>query len=226
MRSSGSARRWSPGWRGSIASLAPSAQAVALLDVPGTVTHPFRTGVTFEADDDGDQDAAFDPHAWLDPENGKIWLDAISGRLSDLDPENAVVYAANAEAGKAEINAASRAVAATLDPVKGLRFVVFHDAYQYFERRFDIPAAGAISLGDASAPSPARIWEINDMVTQLGVTCVFSEPEFSSGLVDAVFDGTDAHTGVIDPLGSAIPPGPSFYPRLLQAVADEIAACG
>lgn len=143
----------------------------------------------FKADDDGDQDAPFDPHAWLDPENGKTKLSVIAATLSDHDPENAAIYAANTTVGKVEINPASRVIAATLAPVENLRLIVFHDAYQYFERRSDIHVSGAVSLGDASAPSPARVREIHDMAAKPSVTCALSAPKFSSGLVDAVFEG-------------------------------------
>ena len=166
-----------------------------------------------------------DPHAWLDPENGKLWLDAIAQELSGLDPENAAAYAANAEAGKAEIDAVQAEIDALLAPARSMLFIVFHDAYHYFEARFDIPAAGTLSPSDASAPSPARIEEVRDTMMDLGVNCVFSEPQFNQSLVRTVTDGTEAHSGVIDPLGADIDPGPNFYVRLLRSVAEELAGC-
>ena len=101
--------------------------------------------------------------------------------------------------------------------------VVFHDAYQYFETGFGLPAVGAISLSDASDPSPARIAEIRDVVTDQHVTCVLSEPQFNPGLVATVLDGTDAGTAVVDPLGVALEPGPGFYTDLLASIANAIA---
>lgn len=167
-----------------------------------------------------------DPHAWLDPENAKAWLGIIAAELARLDPDNAERYAANATAGTAEIDAAMDDVRAMLAPVRDMRFVVFHDAYQYFESRFGISAVGAISLGDATDPGPARIEEIRETVTELDVTCVFSEPQFNQDLVRTVLDGTGGHSGTIDPLGTGIPTGPDFYPALIRAVGEEMAACG
>lgn len=166
-----------------------------------------------------------DPHAWLDPENGKAWLDAIAATLGHLDPGNADAYAANAEAGKAEIDAAVAEAREILAPVSDLRFVVFHDAYQYFETRFGLSAAGAIALSDASDPSPARIEEVRDIVQALEVNCVLSEPQFNQGLVRTVMEGSDVTSGVIDPMGSDIATGPDFYPQLVRTVAEELAAC-
>ena len=176
-------------------------------------------------DDDGHDHEGTDPHAWLDPENAKVWLDVIAAELSEADPANAAAYAANAAAGRSEIDAAASEVAAIVAPLREAGFVVFHDAYQYFESRFDLSAAGAITLSDATSPSPARIAEVRDTVADLGVACVFSEPQFDPGLVAAVVEGSGAKTAVIDPLGTEIAPGPGFYPALLRDLAARMAAC-
>ena len=173
----------------------------------------------------GHAHGAFDPHAWLSPDNAAAWLGAIAAELSAADPANAERYAANAAAAEAELAALKDEVAAILEPARGMRFIVFHDAYQYFEVAFDMPAAGAISLSDAAEPSPARIAEIQARVREEGVDCVLSEPQFSPGLVAAVLDGTDAGTAVLDPLGSSLAPGPDFYPDLLRGLAQALAGC-
>ena len=112
-----------------------------------------------------------------------------------------------------------------LDPTRGKQFIVFHDAYQYFETAFDFPAAGAISLSDASDPSPARIAEIQDRVRSEGIDCVLAEPQYNPDMVATVLDGTDAATGVLDPIGSDIEPGPEMYPQLLRNLATVLADC-
>jgi zinc transport system substrate-binding protein len=128
-------------------------------------------------------------------------------------------------AAKEELAAVSAEVNAILDPVRGLSFVVFHDAYQYFETAFDFPASGAISIGDAVDPSPARIAEIQGRVADEGIQCVLSEPQFDPGLVATVMDGTEANTAVLDPLGSDLEPGPDLYPQLLRNLATSLAGC-
>lgn len=166
-----------------------------------------------------------DPHAWLSPQNAGTWLNLIAGQLSAADPDNAGTYFANAAAAREELEALSAEITATLEPVRGGSFIVFHDAYQYFETDFDFPAAGAISLGDASDPSPARIAEIQGRIQDEGVDCVLSEPQFNPGLVATVLDGTEAGTEVIDPLGAELEPGPALYPQLLRNMAATLAEC-
>ncbi len=166
-----------------------------------------------------------DPHAWLSPENANTWLNLIAAQLSTADPDNAGAYFANAAAARAEMDALSAEVAATLEPVRGGSFIVFHDAYQYFENAFDFPASGAISIADATDPSPARIAEIQARIKDEGVDCVLAEPQFNPGIVDTVLDGTDAKTGVIDPLGSDLNPGAGLYPQVIRNLATTLAEC-
>ena len=166
-----------------------------------------------------------DPHAWLDPENGRIWLGLIAEQLATLDPENAATYRANAAAGQDRLAGMIGALEAKLEPLEDKPFVVFHDAYQYFETRFHLRAVGAIRLSDASDPSPARIAEIQEAVAQSGVVCAFSEPQYNPRLIQTVFAGTQAKTAEIDPLGLKLAPGAALYPALIEALANEVVSC-
>lgn len=165
-----------------------------------------------------------DPHGWLDPQNGRVWLGAIAAELSKLDPENAATYAANAAQGQAELEALEAELKASLTPFHETKFIVFHDAYHYFENRFDLEASGAISLSDASDPGAARIAEIRDTVAALGVTCVFSEPQFNPGLVASVAAG-GTHVAQLDPLGSTLQPGADLYADLLRGMTTAMLSC-
>ena len=228
-------------WLGNaIETLAGDAKLLTLLETEGTLELPVRENALFEAHehdeehedhhadeehDDHHGEDAHDPHAWLSPDNAAIWMELIAAELASADPENATLYTANAQAGRAELAALKGEVATILAPVSGREFIVFHDAYQYFEVAFDLPAAGAISLSDAADPSPARISEIQNRVAEQGVSCVLSEPQFNPGIVAAVMDGTVARTAILDPLGSDIDPGVDFYPQLLRKLAQTLADC-
>ncbi len=176
-------------------------------------------------DGHGHAHGSHDPHAWLSPENAITWLNLIAARLSVLDPDNAGAYFANAAAAVGEMEALSAEVSGILDPVRGGSFIVFHDAYQYFEVAFDFPAAGAISLGDATDPGPARIAEIQGRILEEAIDCVLAEPQYNPGLVATVLAGTQANTGVIDPLGAALEPGPGLYPEVIRNLATTLAEC-
>ena len=226
-----------PWLEGALKTLAADAKVIELMDTKASTVLPFRDGATFEThshrhkhDEDGhDEDehatVNIDPHGWLDPDNGKTWLDVIATELSKIDPENTDIYFDNVSQGKTDIDAVISEIDATLATFRGTNFIVYHDAYQYFERRFDVLAAGSISMGDVSDPSPARIAEIRQTVEELDMTCVFSEPQFNPELIATVVDGTKARARVIDPLGTHLTLGADFYLNLLRNIAQTMASC-
>jgi zinc transport system substrate-binding protein len=210
----------------SLQILAPDAAAIALLDAPQTLSLAAREVAVFAASEpDQTSHRVRDPHAWLDPDNASIWVRLIADALAGIDPENSAAYRANAAATVAEIAALRTEIAAQIDPIRITPFIVFHDAYQYFETRFGLNSVGAIALTDAADPGAARIEDLRAIMIERDVACVFSEPQFNAGLVDAVMEGRAARTTVIDPMGVDIPPGPAFYPTLLRNVAGAFASC-
>ncbi|MCK0150204.1 zinc ABC transporter substrate-binding protein [Marivita sp. S6314] len=166
-----------------------------------------------------------DPHAWLDPANAQVWLTHIAAILSEIDPDNAATYTANASAAKATVAKETDAARARLAPLQGKPFVVFHDAYHYFEAQFGLSATGALSLSDAVPPSPSHVAEIQARIRDQNVVCVFSEPQYSDRLVQTVIDRTDARTVELDPLGAQIDLGAAFYPALLRDMTTRFAEC-
>ncbi|CUH67200.1 High-affinity zinc uptake system protein ZnuA precursor [Thalassovita gelatinovora] len=195
---------------------------------PGEEEHDHEDHAEGEHAHEDEHDHAngkYDAHAWLSSENAATWLNLIAAELSSADPDNAGTYFANAAAGREELKGLKSEVNATLDPVRGGSFIVFHDAFQYFEADFDFPASGAISLSDAQDPSPARIAEIQKRVRDEGIDCVLAEPQFNPDLVATVLDGTEAKTGVIDPLGIDLEPGSALYPQLIRNIAATLADC-
>ena len=216
-------------------SLAADASTLELLQTDGTIRHAFRETVTIEphdhahdhSDDHGhshDHDT-LDPHAWLDPQNAVHWTRLIAERLSALDPQNAATYAANADAARDEISNARAEIAALLEPAKSIRYVVLHDAYQYFETHFGLAPVGAIKLADATDPSPSRIAALRAAVTENAVTCALAEPQFNTKIIDTVLEGTNAKTVTVDPLGTTVDQGSDFYPKLLTSMAKAIISC-
>lgn len=167
----------------------------------------------------------YDLHFWLDPQNGKVLVINIAKVLSESDPAHAAQYEQNAKAYAEKLNALTKDITTELQPVKDKPFVVFHDAYQYFENRFGVKAAGSITVSPEKSPGAARIQQIHDKIKSLKVACVFSEPQFEPKLVKTVIDGTDAKTGVLDPLGAELKDGPDLYPQLIRNLADSLKAC-
>jgi len=217
-------------------ALGRDASIAELDNAPGLVKLPFREGGAFEPHDDApehehdhaeadhDHDA-FDTHLWLDPMNAKAMAAMITTTLVAADPANALTYQGNAKALNDRLDALDAEIKGIVAPVKGKPFIVFHDAYQYFEHRYGIRVAGSITVSPETIPGAERVSEIRHKVGELGATCVFAEPQFEPRLVNVVIEGTRAKSGVLDPEAATLKAGPDLYFTLMRGIADSMKDC-
>lgn len=207
----------------------------ALTGAPGIKTLKIREGGAFEADDDEELPAATDDqyefalkynvHVWLDPENAKAMTKAIAAELGKIDPENARTYGANAEAYLISLAQLEKDISAETKSIRNRPFIVFHDAYPYFEKRFGLDALGSISDANAASPSARRLKEIRDKIVATNAVCVFREPQFDLKFVTVVMEGTGSKTGVLDPMGYDVTPGPKAYEEMMRNLAKSARDC-
>ena len=179
-------------------------------------------------DHDGHDDhghEGVDPHDWLDPENAKAMVHEIEEALAKADPANAATYESNAEAVMAQLDSLVAEIDGELAPVKGRGYIVFHDAYQYFENRFGVSAIGSITVSPEVLPGAERVSDLQEKVRSLDATCVFSEPQFEPRLVATITENTNAGNGVLDPLGASIDNGPNLYFTLIRNMARSLKDC-
>lgn len=166
-----------------------------------------------------------DPHIWLDPVNGKTIATLTAARLAALDRPNAPRYRENAARVVDALTRLEHDLRAALTPVRAIPYIVFHDSYQYFERRFALNAVGAMTLSPERKPGARRLSRIRRKIVETGARCVFSEPQFQSSLVETVIRGTAARTAVLDPLGTTVAVSPGAYAATLRNLAAALARC-
>lgn len=216
-------------------TLPKSVQVVTLQSTRGLKLLPRRTGATFEQDGHGqdhkhghsyshDHDS-MDGHAWLDPVNAKSIVDRIVQVLSAKDAANAGTFKKNGDALKTKLDELSAELQRELAPVAKKPFILFHDALQYFERRFEMRAVGSISINPDLPPSAQRLSTLRKRIQLLGAVCIMAEPQFDPRLVTNLAEGTRARTGTVDPEGAKIEPGPDLYFTLLRNIARDLKAC-
>jgi zinc transport system substrate-binding protein len=223
-----------PFTRKAVKSLPKSVTVVTLSTVKGLKLLSQREGGAFEGHghDKGHghghghaKSAGLDGHIWLDPANAKIIADRVAEVLSARLPARAETFARNAAALRTRIDALDAELAAALAPAKGKPFVVFHDAYQYFEQRYGLTAAGSITVNPEVPPSAKRLTQLRAKVQQLGAVCVLREPQFDAKVVSAIADGTSARLGEIDPEGARLQAGPELYFTLMRNLARSLRDC-
>jgi zinc transport system substrate-binding protein len=219
-----------------IETIATKSVAVSLLDTIGISVLPPRETGNFEAHEEEAETGTeaghshkhgeeVDAHVWLDPHNAVLMAAEIEQALVKADPNNAAKYTANALKLKADITALQTEIQATLDPVKNKGFIVFHDAYQYFEQRFGVKVLGSITASPEVMPGAERLTELTAKLTDLKASCVFAEPNFEPKLVNAIIEGTPAKTGTLDPEASGITEGPTLYSEMMRGIATSIRDC-
>ena len=227
-----------------VKNLAGKAVSVALQEAPGVRLYKLREGGLWEAHDDhgddghghmdeahkGDDDhdeerADTDSHFWLDPANAIAMTRAIAEALARADAPNAAAYRANADATAGRLKALDGRIAKALRPLRRKRYIVFHDAYQYFEKRYGLRPAGSITIDPHRAPSPRRLFDIRTRILERGASCVFREPQFEPKIVNVLVRGTSARVGTLDPVGAALPAGKGAYETLLNRLVANLRAC-
>ena len=167
----------------------------------------------------------FDLHVWLDPENAKAIVTVIRDTLARIDAKHATIYKSNASATIKRLDNLTAEIRKSLSHANDHKFITFHDAYQYFEKRFHVVSSGTLTVSPEVMPGAKRLQIIRTKVTKEDVKCVFAEPQFKSKLVDTVIEGTSARSGVIDPLGATLDAGPELYFQLIRAMGKSFADC-
>ena len=211
-----------------LAALGGRARIEALIDTPGMKALPARFGGLWDLDDDHGvdrDDRRVDGHIWLDPQNAKVLVVGIARTLGAMDQGNADRYQRNAGVVLARLDALDAELRTKLAPVRGIPFVVFHDAYQYFEAAYGLRAVASVTVSADRVPGARRITQVKEKIVGLGATCVFAEPQFEPKLVRTLLSGTRAKSGVLDPEGSALAPGPDFHFNMARNLADNLVRC-
>ena len=226
-----------------LAALAGKARIIELSKLEKMWLLPLREGGVWEAHDHDEHDghhhhrhehhhhdqvvkqASLDPHLWLAPRNARHIVTVLAEELAHLDPTNAARYAANAAQLREGIDRLEQQLRQQLAGLQGRPYIVFHDAYHYFEDSFGLTPAGSITISPEQAPGARRIAEIRRTIQQRGARCVFSEPQFRPAVVKVVLEGSIARAGELDPLGAGLAPGQEQWFGLMQGLADSLVGC-
>lgn len=212
------------------------ATIIKLASVPGINRLPYRKDLTWSGglthsshghthSHNESASSSFDPHIWLDPSNAIKMTSAIAHALSRAQPNNAQLYEDNAAALSARIRRLELDIARQLQTVRTKPFMVFHDAFQYFEAAFRLTAIGAISLDETRPPGAGRVRVLQRLLVSHKVVCVFAEPQFEPKIIGTLLTGTTVHRGILDPIGSSLKAGTESYFQMMQNNAAALAGC-
>ena len=224
-------------------SIAKKAEKIELMEIKGLNKLEFRERNIFEEHEDNGHDehkehghkedkhddhqghahGEHDPHIWLDPMNAKVILSEMAEHLIENDQKNEAKYKENLKKAHKDLDKLTKKVKSELN--KDFKSIVFHDAYQYFEKRFDINILGAFTVNPDVMPGAEQLAEIREVIEHDKVSCIFSEPQFNPDIIKAVAKDTNVATGVIDPLGATLDPGKDLYFDLIENMSKSFKGC-
>ena len=217
-------------------SLASRAKLVSLQETAGLRLLPLRSGIGWQkhetdsandhsAEDETTSTSGTDPHIWLDPYNAKIISAKIVEILTAMDPQNAQSYRRNGEKYGLRLELLDRKLKAEMTKVAETPYMVFHDAYQYFEKRYQLNVVGSMTLHIGFGSSVRRLTAVRKTIQKEKIRCIFSEPQFSPKLLQTVIAGTNVKQGTLDPLGAGLESGAELYFTLLNNLSHNLSSC-
>lgn len=162
--------------------------------------------------DDGDG-LGPNPHVWTSLANTRRLISGITAALTELDPEGASAYAANADGFLDDLDALDAAVREAVDtiPADHRTLVTYHDAWAYFARDYDLDDATAVQPADFSDPAASEVRAVIDLVRELQVPAVFGSQEFPTPVLEAIAEETGAR--YVDDLSDDVLPGEPGAPE-------------
>lgn len=221
-----------------ISSLSKKAKVISLLQIDGLMLKSFRAlrhsgkSEIFESytsnlsnDQYTEQQLAVDPHIWLDPVNAKIITNRIVKILSEYDPGNSKKYKKNGENINVRLNELDYQLSSEMIEISDRNYLVLHDAYQYFESRYQLKNAGSITFNLDHFLGVRRLKKIQNMIKSNEVLCIFGEPQYSQKIIEVLIEGTSVKKGILDPIGTDLSPGPELYFNLMKNLSISLKSC-
>lgn len=176
--------------------------------------------------DEGPYTGRPNPHAWMSPQNAKIYVENIRKALVKLDPANAATYNANAKAYAAKFASIEETVRTELDKIPaGQRWLVTSEgAFPYLARNFGMQELFLWAVNADQQGTPQQVQKVIDGVRKNKIPVVFSESTVSDKPVRQVAKETGASYGgvlYVDSLTAANGPAPTYL-RLMEYNAKTI----
>ena len=197
---------------------------LTISDIEGLELREF-SGEHDHHDHHGHDHGTHDPHFWLGYKPTLQAAEAIAHKLAQLDEENKQQYLENLAAFKQQLAEQKEAISAQLKPVSASGYYVFHDAYAYFENDFSLNHLGHFTVSPERKPGAKTLISIRKTLAAEKAFCVFSEPQFTPAVVESVTRGSNAKTGVLDPLGIDVAAVEGGYFKFKQNLADSFSNC-
>jgi zinc transport system substrate-binding protein len=203
----------------------------------GLGLYPIRHAETIEflaakdvKEDEDDKPGTTDYHVWLDPQDAIKIVWYIAKTLSEIDSAHAEIYTRNASNMEKEIDGLDKEIRRMFEAkdktgADFMPYLTYHDAYQYFERRYNLKESVFILQNPEHTLGAKSVESLQERLTHARLNCIFSEPQFNAKITRELANQTGARLRVVDPLGIQAPMGKEGYFILMRNLASQFAEC-
>jgi len=166
------------------------------------------------------------PHAWMSPAQGLVYVENIRRSLTELLPEEADYFAERAEAYSAQIRAVGQRLDTALAtlPENNRVLVTCEGAFSYLTSDYGLEEVYLWAINAESQGTPLQVASVIEIVNEKNIPAVFCESTVEPRLQTEVANATDAKLGgilFVDSLSDADGPAPNYI-TLLEHTANTI----
>ncbi len=147
-----------------------------------------------------ESDSPTDPHVWLDPTRLVPVTQSIVDALGEADPTHAEQYASNADRLVIDLKALDREFGVGLAACERTEFVTSHDAFRYLAARYGLTSIPIAGISPDIEPSPQHLGELQQLITEDGITTVFAETLGTKAYADTLANDLGLDSAVLDPI--------------------------
>ncbi len=142
----------------------------------------------------------FNAHTWLDPRLLMQGVSNVVKKLQTRDSDHSEQYAKNGASYLERLRAVDASVEKTLEPVRDVAFITYHNAFPYFVRRYGLKLAGVVEKVPEVAPSPKEMSQLLETIRERKAHGIFTEPAEGQRLARQIASDTNMKVGELDPL--------------------------
>lgn len=207
----------------SLQQVSKSTQIISLADIEGIHLLPINHQKTHKSAEHIHN--SHDLHIWLNPNNAIVISKIIAAKLSKIDPAHGDDYRNNLDQLISKIQTADKELKEKLKPIAETPFIVFHNAWGYFEKHYGLKNVSVINQAPTRQLGAAKIKAIREEIKAKKIVCLFSEPQLQPEIIQTLIKGSYVKVVELDVLGSQINIDSNSYIELLNTLSNGFLSC-
>jgi len=165
-----------------------------------------------------------DPHIWLSIDNAVTIARVMTDALSQFDPARQNIYYTNLKKLVTKLEQTKKKLQSSFKKTN-FNYLVYHDAFQYFEQLIKLKPLAAISTDEEHAPGIRHLSEVNQLIAKNKINCLIYNTPTEPAIARTLVAQKNIKKIYIEPLGQALQSGPDLYFDLIQSLSAGYQQC-